>query len=513
MPLVLLLVALIGTVGFGFFSRSEDALVRDYLEMAEEELKTSNAGSITDVANPLALAPTAVNDPAETASLGDNSEEQGLFTKTEKVSDFAGLLLRRVLQFEDNDRAMFLVALDLGRRGRIGTARQMMRKIAPLDQVGYSAAHAWLAAERMQRSLSYADSEREVLLNDLHAATLWKDVTPDLVREYAYSLRNFGRPQEALAAVKQHAEKFPELQVTQVALALEAGDEREFKDISTTAKMRLKELFESGEATPREHLELAQVLIVMQEFSEAIQVAELGLKKNSQQSSSNETELVNRYLRQVLSEALLIRYQRSASATKTGVAVNLQFLDAAAKADPTNPRVIEEIARVVTQGRSATPEMLSALKKNLADGQLSEVGYLIIADSLIANGKSDIAIPHLEMALRRSPNNAIALNNLALCLAQKDPKEIPRAIQLIDRALMLAGPNATMLDTKGQILLISGDTAGAIICFEDAIRTEGDKLGTRQLLAESYRKMGMDDLARQQLARIEELKTQLAEQR
>ena len=59
------------------------------------------------------------------------------------------------------------------------------------------------------------------------------------------------------------------------------------------------------------------------------------------------------------------------------------------------------------------------------------------------------------------------MNNLANALAERDDTR-PEALELIDRALALAGPLAELLDTKGTLLLLDGDVEGAVALFRQA---------------------------------------------
>ncbi len=199
------------------------------------------------------------------------------------------------------------------------------------------------------------------------------------------------------------------------------------------------------------------------------------------------------------------------SETPNSTSVDLQLLDASLQADPTNPNTITEIALLVAEGASATPEMVAALKKGLADGIASTITHMILANTLIEQDNPRQAIFHLEAALSKEPQNAVALNNLALALSMIEPPEIEKALELVDRALAIAGPMADIWDTKGQILMKQGNIPAAIGCFEDAVRLDGTAIESRIQLAAAYEQLGMQDLANQQLSRIAELKSNTSE--
>ncbi len=70
--------------------------------------------------------------------------------------------------------------------------------------------------------------------------------------------------------------------------------------------------------------------------------------------------------------------------------------------------------------------------------------------------------------LRRDPKDTVTLNNLAwlLALSKHDGAE---ALQMIDRAIELDGPQAALLDTRAVALLAKGDAARAVKDLEEAI--------------------------------------------
>ncbi|MCR9296123.1 MAG: hypothetical protein NXI32_25685 [bacterium] len=519
LPLACVLIAMTGLIGFGYFGRSSQEVVRDYLELAEQEMAATAASDeaemakltdINELPTPLASAADMALEAAE-----EDSAQARLFDDAGRVSAYAAMLLRRVLQTEEvNNRAAFVLAVDLGKNGRVGTARQLMRKIAPLEldqrrkSHGLSAGHAWLALESMRRRSNLTPQEREALLRDLELAMAWEDVTDDLIREYAQLLTDNGDAKKAMRLLREHLPRFAELDMDLLEIAWRAGDERELSDSTALAKKRLSELIAADEASAEDYADYASVLLSTTDFDKAIENSQEGLKRLPAELSSTDDQLTQQKLRRVLSECLRFKYKASISSAGGGVSVNLDLLDASLRADPTNPNTIAEVANLVAQGSQATPEMLAALRKSLAEGTATAITHLILADWWIGQGNSKRAIPHLELALRRAPDNPVALNNLSFALALNDEGQLPRALSLINQALAIAGSSPDMLETKAQILLKKRDLAGAILCLEDAVRLDGNRVEIRQELASAYTQLGMSDLAAQQLQRIQELQMQ-----
>ena len=69
--------------------------------------------------------------------------------------------------------------------------------------------------------------------------------------------------------------------------------------------------------------------------------------------------------------------------------------------------------------------------------------------------------------LTGNPRNPLALNNLAWLLAFQGGKA-PEALELVNRRMEITGPSASVLDTRGIILLKLGRDEEAVQCFTDA---------------------------------------------
>jgi tetratricopeptide (TPR) repeat protein len=88
-----------------------------------------------------------------------------------------------------------------------------------------------------------------------------------------------------------------------------------------------------------------------------------------------------------------------------------------------------------------------------------------------AQGKQDLVESTYRTILAASPNNVVALNNLAvlLTLRQSNAEEARR---LIERALELGGPSPALLDSRAMVELAAGDPQPAIHDLEEATADE-----------------------------------------
>src|SRR5438067_4518674 len=80
---------------------------------------------------------------------------------------------------------------------------------------------------------------------------------------------------------------------------------------------------------------------------------------------------------------------------------------------------------------------------------------LYMAEELGKNGKNQQAIEQYQNVLKRSPDNVVALTNIALIYQrEKDP----RAVRFAEQAFALAPHSPTTADTLGWILIEQGQT-------------------------------------------------------
>src|SRR5262249_28210636 len=72
-----------------------------------------------------------------------------------------------------------------------------------------------------------------------------------------------------------------------------------------------------------------------------------------------------------------------------------------------------------------------------------------------------------RQVLKAQPGNLVAANNLAWVLAHRGPS--PEALELVQRAIAIAGPLADLLDTRAKVYLSLGRAAEAVQDLEDAV--------------------------------------------
>lgn len=91
------------------------------------------------------------------------------------------------------------------------------------------------------------------------------------------------------------------------------------------------------------------------------------------------------------------------------------------------------------------------------------------ADLLDACGDYAGSVRVYRDLVERNPNNILALNNLAWLLAVHENKG-EEALNLIEKAIQLAGPVGDFLDTEASVLIVLGKPDDAVKKLEDAVQ-------------------------------------------
>lgn len=142
-------------------------------------------------------------------------------------------------------------------------------------------------------------------------------------------------------------------------------------------------------------------------------------------------------------------------------------------------------------------------KRGLAESTLEELVrrhanqadvLFALANLRVAQERTAEAISLYEKVVRIEPKHYTALNNLAFMLSE-DPERRNEALKYVDQAIQIAGPAATLLDTKAMVLVSNGQPAKAVPLLERITTTHAHDPRFHLHLALAYRKMGAQEKA------------------
>jgi Flp pilus assembly protein TadD len=147
------------------------------------------------------------------------------------------------------------------------------------------------------------------------------------------------------------------------------------------------------------------------------------------------------------------------------------------------------------KGKEAQARAAQWMKDNPNDQAVA----IFAAEANLANKDFKPAISQLETILKTSPNNPVALNNLAWAYGQqKDPRALPTA----EQAYKVAGDNPGVMDTLGWLLVEQGNTARGLPLLQKASGIAPDAPEIRYHLAVGLSKTGDKQGARKELDKL-----------
>jgi len=115
---------------------------------------------------------------------------------------------------------------------------------------------------------------------------------------------------------------------------------------------------------------------------------------------------------------------------------------------------------------------------------------MVMADSCTRQARYDDAEKFYRRALEKSPDEGVAMNNLAVLLALRGVK-LEEAMKLANRALEILGPNGAVFDSRALVHLANRNTDGAI-------KDIGDALNDRETPVRLFHQAEILDFAGQQ---------------
>lgn len=155
-------------------------------------------------------------------------------------------------------------------------------------------------------------------------------------------------------------------------------------------------------------------------------------------------------------------------------------------------------------------ELTASAQKQLVDYSVSQKDDRKILQSLadlwIWRGNESQAIETFRRIVQDRPNDVVALNNLAMLLADS-PNGSQEALTLINRAIGLVGVKPAIMDTKAYVLLRGGDYPEAIKILK-ALLANSDRPSVRFHLYQAYAKNKQEQEAQETLATIDRVELQ-----
>ncbi|MGJ7915243.1 XrtA/PEP-CTERM system TPR-repeat protein PrsT [Massilia sp. LXY-6] len=225
-------------------------------------------------------------------------------------------------------------------------------------------------------------------------------------------------------------------------------------------------------------LALAELSVRKKRPEEALAIAR-GLQKQERTASAGlmlEADLL--LMQKKVDQALPLYEKAQASHPTTQVALALHRLQ-----------------KMTGKEQKASQGLAQWLKDHPNDVQ----ALMYSAEQSLYSKQYQPAAAQLETVLKLTPNNALALNNLAWTYQQLND---PKALETAEKAYSLAGNNPAVLDTLGSILTDKGDGKRAVDLLQKAVAALPDNVDMQLHLAQAQVKSGDKASARKTLEKV-----------
>lgn len=175
-------------------------------------------------------------------------------------------------------------------------------------------------------------------------------------------------------------------------------------------------------------------------------------------------------------------------------------------ASPDDKKRMAALALATQYSSAGSPKMQEQVRTMLEAARRKDPGsptiLKAVAERDLRDGRYEEAVALYRQCLAAEPRNVVLLNNLAIALSKAGRHA--EALAEIDRAIELIGPHVELLDTKGVVLMESGDVAGAInLLFK--VAADGSASAVHHLhLAYAYSKANRPIESRYQLDKAKE---------
>ncbi len=400
--------------------------------------------------------------------------------------DYAEAVLcqeRLTLLRSKDPQARYQLALATEQLGQAERAAALMRDLAPLDRPGYGPAHLRLAQYMLARPELSVEGQREAE-NHLQQALNDKSIALQAHLLLAQRLLATGREESAEPHMLKAAEAWPELRLTLARFYSSRNRKGEAESQAASAVEVFKQLAERDDrdrSTAQIHW--AEALVLLNKFPQALAVLEGGPESGKQSR------------RQARAQVYALWVKSLEDGHSNHPEQTFALIQQGLQEDQQNASLLQRILDFTKREGKEGDKARRILETLLAEGKSPTILHLMLGIDLWRNGDKAGGRQHLEQAYQASSQAPLIANNLAWMLANGDPPDLPRALELIESVLKREPNQLRFRNTRGHILAKLGQWQQAVTDLEASLTALPDKSQCHSTLAEAYDHLGLPSLA------------------
>jgi tetratricopeptide (TPR) repeat protein len=427
----------------------------------------------------------------------------------------------------DRPDVLYELALSAEAAEQPERCKALMHRVAPPERLGYPKGHLWQAIRIMsdgQQSRGMRQIAETHLLKALEGGVEDKEAAHGLLGELYFTRGHFELAEPHFVVAVKTKPHF-RLRLAQTYAALGNKDRARAE-----AKLAVNQYSTVAKADLFAHLarvKWAESVVFLEDFPQAVAILEEGLTGTGE-------HLYRRSLAWVYSN-WFEHLGRQGNAT---IGQRLALLEIGLRHDPKNLVLLNHLSAVTsmrhdfraspaltasTWGLAATSPPLgplglwnaaaqadadtarAALNRMLAQSPGSAQIHFALGIDAWERGKVKEASFHWERANDLSPDTPGIANNLAWLYLQTSSRDLPKALELINRAIDKAPRETAFRDTRGHILLKMNRYKEALPDLEAALPSSPNRAGLHLTLADVYTRLELPTMAEENRRLAEEL--------
>lgn len=401
----------------------------------------------------------------------------------------AELLYRRLVRETPGDAVPRMRLAELAEeQGDIERARELMRRIAPLPNGGHPEAHLWLAQDLAGRDQPLTAIEAESMRSHLRRVVRLRPSLIDAQEMLARAYLADGRVAAAAEHLKVAAEQRPALRLQLAQVYARQGK-------MANAQAELRKVIEYC----RRRLEAEPDLV-----DERLLWAQAEVLKGNSMAAANaldDASLPTSDPRRMAVQSAVHVQQSDALRQQEPpqYALALDHLWQALELTPHSPAVLNRLSLLAHEDVAAQATIRQQLEQQVTDGEESAGMYMVLGTIALDLEDYDLAASHFERGRELAPGIIELTSNLAWSLANCDPPQLERALQLSAEVIEFGSPDPkNMVEfrvMRGLVLAEAKRWEEAIAELEDVVRVASDRQRVHLALAMAYDAIGMTDAA------------------
>ncbi len=405
-----------------------------------------------------------------------------------KAKDFPTALVcyeRLAALGQDRPENLYEMAVALANQGAPERAHEIMGQLAPLDHVGHGPAHFWLALycyhnvnDPQNRKRAETHLRRAL---EAHLPGTEEDAAHGLLGElYA----NTGQLDLAEIHLERAVKTRPHARL-RYAQVLYAQD----KKARATAQAKVaanyfKTRAQHDMADPICRIGWAESVAFLEDYPQALAILADGHHLTAEPN-----------YRTAMGNVVASWHFHVVRTQPDDVATQWSLLEKGLQLDPTNGRLLNRLVGLMKGEKNDAAKARAMMQKVLPTGKATGTTHFLLGMDAWSRGNAEQARIHWERANELTSSLPMVANNLAWVLAHGKKPDLPRALELSERAVAKMPQDLSCRDTRAHVLMKMQRWDKALADLEWILVRQASYPGVQMALAEVYEHLHMSDLA------------------